>query len=349
MKKNYSKIVIVVVAICLFCVGFINYIIDPFYNYHGPMKGTKPVIYGEMYQNKGMAKYFEYDSLVTGTSMTEGFLASWFSEKFDCNAIKLPYAGGHMKDFDMLFETVFESKENVKNIFFGLDLYTLNSEPDTTRFEYPKYQISSNIFDDVEYLLNNDILANYSLKTYMVGKSPDYNFDMDNIYVWEDISTYGKDVALSNYVRPDIKIDVVEKEVTENIYLEKNLEVLCSYIENNPDTNFYVFYPPYSILYWDYMTRIKENNMQFYILEQASEKLLSYDNVQLYGFVTNKEIITNLDNYKDYTHYKQSINKYMVDCMGTDENRLTKENYKKVFEDFKNFVENYDYDSIFNE
>ena len=42
---------------------------------------------------------------------------------------------------------------------------------------------------------------------------------------------------------------------------KQNLEVnLCPYIEQNPDTMFYVFFPPYSILFWNDV--MQENHLE---------------------------------------------------------------------------------------
>lgn len=347
MEKNFYKIAILFIVIILLIIASINYIIDPFFNYH-KNDNLKPVIYGEMYQNSGMAKYFEYDTLITGTSMTEGFVQSWFSTKYNCNAIKLPYAGGNMKDFEMLFDNAYSSNNQIKNIFFGLDVYTMLTEYGTTRFEYEKYQISNNPFYDVEYLLNNNILFNYTLQSYIIGTSNSYNYNPDNNYVWEKYSNYGKEIVLESYSRPEINENEDSSyEMFEDENFELNLKSLCYFIENHPETTYYIFFPPYSILYWDSSVRTACVGTHLGALYKATQHLLKYDNVKLYGFIMNEDIITNLDNYKDYTHYKQDINRYMLESFDTSNDEITIENYQQKFEDFEELIYNYNYDKIF--
>ena len=84
------------------------------------------------------------------------------------------------------------------------------------------------------------------------------------------------------------------------------------------------------------------------LLERVYSKLLEYDNVELYYFQDDKDIITNLDNYRDYSHYKQAINYYMYSKMKKGEKRLTKDNYYDTLLNMFGYAMNYDYNSIFN-
>ena len=346
-EKLFYKLIVLFVILGLAIVGTINYLVDPFFVYHKPYFGLEPYVYGEMYQNLGMAKHFEYDTLVTGTSMTEGFVASWFDEKYDCNALKLPFAGGNMKDFTNLFDVSINNNNDIKRIFYGLDIYSLLVDPDSTRFEYEDYQLTNNPLSHLSYLLNNQILMKYGLQ--MVTRTQaGQKFDKDSMYVWESESQYGKEIVLNSYQRPDILEKRDENSVNQqelNYY--QNIDNLIYYIENYPNIEFYIFYPSYSILYWDFMTRIDEIDFELGILKSTTERLLSYDNVKLYGFIMNEDIITNLDNYKDYTHYKQDINRYMLESFDTSNDEINIGNYQQKFEDFEDLIYNYNYDEIF--
>lgn len=44
----------------------------------------------------------------------------------------------------------------------------------------------------------------------------------------------------------------------------------------------------------------------------AIEQLILYDNVKLFSFKNNFELICNLENYKDYAHYSEDINDNML-------------------------------------
>ena len=82
--------------------------------------------------------------------------------------------------------------------------------------------------------------------------------------------------------------------------LTQNIEPL---IQTHSDTEFVFYFVPYSILYWD--QEVREGNFDSTIdaVDYAMGALLKYDNVRIYFFHNEEDIITNLDNYKDYSHY----------------------------------------------
>ena len=118
---------------------------------------------------------------------------------------------------------------------------------------------------------------------------------------------------MHNYEQPEINPVETEKdgliERTE-VNLSRNI---LPFVEANPDTEFYFFFPPYSILYWNNVMR--ENTFEA-TMEQyryVAERLLQYDNARVFYFQTMDETL-NLSNYADYSHYKPAINKFMVEC-----------------------------------
>ena len=69
-------------------VGGVNYIVDPFQQYR--VKTFYPIAFtNERYQNAGLSKNFEYDSLILGTSMTENFILDEVEKKLNFNKTKV--------------------------------------------------------------------------------------------------------------------------------------------------------------------------------------------------------------------------------------------------------------------
>lgn len=65
--------------------------VDPYMHYHKPL--TDKFYYNinnQRSQNNGIVKHFEYDAIITGTSMTENFYASEVDRIFECKSIKVP-------------------------------------------------------------------------------------------------------------------------------------------------------------------------------------------------------------------------------------------------------------------
>ena len=82
-------------------------------------------------------------------------------------------------------------------------------------------------------------------------------------------------------------------------------------------------------------------------MEYAIEQLLEYDNVRIHFYHDRWEIVTNLDNYKDYSHYGKWINSWMTQAIAAGEGRLTRDNYAAVLEDMRTYIGAYDFDAFF--
>lgn len=93
------------------------------------------------------------------------------------------------------------------------------------------------------------------------------------------------------------------------------MELLVKRVEQHPDTMFYFFYPPYSMLWWDNMYRSGEQEQVMYAAGTSAERLLGYENVRMYYFQNDRDIILDLDQYMDPVHFTAEINQYMVEQM----------------------------------
>lgn len=128
----------------------------------------------------------------------------------------------------------------------------------------------------------------------------------------------------------------------------ENMKNVTKYIEKYPNTTFKIFFPPYSILDWDSANQTNLIDDKIAVTKQVMQDLLQYENVEMYYFQNIEEIVTNLNNYKDYSHYNEEINYYIFECMcKTGNHRITEQNYLEEIEKMYNLAVNYDYDKIF--
>ena len=92
---------LVLVSILLTVIGGTVYKIDPYFHFHKP--DTNQYYYkidDQRNQNDGISKHFEYNALLTGTSMIENFKTTEFDEIFGVDSIKVPYSGGTYKEIN---------------------------------------------------------------------------------------------------------------------------------------------------------------------------------------------------------------------------------------------------------
>lgn len=347
-SKNYVKKTIKYTLAVLFLIAMIMVIIDPFSHFHMPFWGFEAVATDERSALVGLAKNDSYDTALIGSSMSENFIDSWFEYgKFGNNAVKFCLQGAHFDDYEIILDEVITHPE-LKNVVFGLDNYILTDDPKEQEVTIPDYLYNNNIFDDSHYLWNKSALLEY-LPVFIINNIKE-NYSDDNAYVWENLFPYGRAAALASYMayRPEFPKD---REAYDTYFENADLFLskFTKYIEERPDVKFYIYAPPYSILFWDYSIQNGRLEAEICLLERVYSKLLEYDNVELYYFQNDYDIITDLNYYRDYSHYKQAINYRMYKCMREGKRKLTKENYYDTLLEMFEYASAYDYKSLFGE
>ena len=79
--------------------SYLVYRVDPFFHYHKPeVENYYYPLDNQRSQNDGIARHFDYNAIITGTSMIENFRTSDMDARFDCNTIKLPFSGAYYKE-----------------------------------------------------------------------------------------------------------------------------------------------------------------------------------------------------------------------------------------------------------
>ena len=346
-NKKFIKNTIIYSAVILIAIAVTVVIIDPFSHYHMPLFNMGTVATDERTSLIGIAKNDNYEVALVGSSMSENFIDSWFEDGyFGKSAVKLCFQGAHFDDYEIILDEVIKHPE-LKTVVFGLDNYILTDDPSEQEITIPEYLYNDKLTDDSHYLWNKSVVFEF-LPMFIINNILEKGSD-DNAYVWENLFPYGKDASIASYIsfRPE---GPKEREAYDTYFENADLFLskFTKYIEARPDVRFYVYVPPYSILFWDYSLLNGRLEAEICLLERVYSKLLEYDNVELYYFQDDKDIITNLDNYRDYSHYKQAINYYMYSKMKKGEKRLTKDNYYDTLLNMFGYAMNYDYNSIFN-
>lgn len=320
MKKNpFRKMIllfgILAISALLLAAALVVYV-DPFFHYHKPLKGFPYLVDNQLSQNPGMAKNMEYDSVILGSSMTVNFQTTWFEELMGLKTIKLSYSSAYPKDQANIMEIIFNNSKDrgenpVRVVFLGVDVITYTGDVEETKYPIPEYLYDDNLLNDINYVFNKDVLLNYVLRPLA---DPDPT-DLSNVYAsWWTEEYYSEEWVLHNYVSPE----QVEESIPPESFVqsaEKNLtRNICPYIEEHPETEFVVFFPPYSILFWNDVQ--KENHLDATIetYRYISNRLNKYENVKVYFFPDQEGIICDLNNYADYSHYHPRFNRYMAEC-----------------------------------
>ena len=169
----------------------------------------------------------------------------------------------------------------------------------------------------------------------------------DNYSNWMQGRAFGKKAVLDSYNRTFSNDEASAFDKNDRKRLKDNLlQNIVSIVEENPNVQFYMFIPPYSICWFD--EHIKDGSMQelFSAMEYEIELLTPYKNVHLFSFFDAYDVVLDLDNYCDNGHYGEWVNSQILQWMNNGEHQLTSENFKLFCSQVKDFYLNYDYDTI---
>lgn len=336
---------------------------DPFFHYHAPLEQyTYPQkeypASNERYLNDGISRNFSYDGIITGTSMAENFRTSEADKLFDAHFIKVCYAGAKYKEINDNLKRAYHAGKNIKYIIRALDYKDLILDKDAydETFNYPYYLYNDNPFDDVSYVLNKSVLLNETMnvkKPWAVNDSTanDSAINFDTYGNWNTYhgQEFGAWHVLATYqLRDTPKPPQPFTEEDKQMLLDNLRQNVTELVSEHPETTYYLFFPPYSICYWDLLNNEGEIDRHIAAEQLAIEQLLQYPNIKLYSFCDNFELVCNLDDYKDLYHYGEWINSRILEWMANEEHLLTKDNYQAYLNNIRNFYYSYDYASLHN-
>lgn len=347
-SKKYVQTVLISTLLMITLFATIIALIDPYFHYHKPLSGLSYPLNNERYQNDGIVKHFDYDTIITGTSITENFKTTEFDSLFGVNSIKTSFQGTGYKEIDQNIRRGISANKNIKYVLRSLDSTRLIADKDEVEKDSsPTYLFDNNLLNDVNYVLNKDVMLNDTYRVLQNTKNGIPTTSFDEYANWNASQTFGRDATLSSYSRSaptSTKAELSPKEI--KMIHENIAQNVIATANENPDITFYLFFPPYSICSWDILYR--EGKIEYSIAAEqiATMDLLKCNNIKLFSFNNNYSLICDLDNYKDYVHYGEWVNSDMLQWMRNDQYRLTTENVQEYFDSIFSFYTSYDYENI---
>ncbi len=321
--------------------------VDPFCHYHKPLRGYDYSTADQaQYVNPGLIKTFDYDGVITGTSMTDNFKTSEAENLFGGKFIKVPLCGGYFKDINYQINETYALGKHPQYVIRSLDIASIAADKDTAARDIDTldYLYNDDIFDDVDYLFNFDVF--YRIVELMKHPKADdgVSFDFDKYCSW-DYPT-GKDAVKAVYSTgylPEKTVFTSEdrEQLLENIHCN-----ITDVANAHPETTFICFFPPYSICVWARLHTAGSLQWTIDADRILAEELLKCPNIKLFGFDNHYDMICNLDNYRDAFHYSADINSEILKMMANGTSMLTPDNYEDYFNEIEHFYGEYDYSRI---
>jgi hypothetical protein len=318
-----------------------NYIVDPYQFYRQPRIYEVSYFDNQRIQNPGLARNYNYDSAIIGTSMTENFVGDRVSQVLGGSYIKLSISGSSAREQNLILNVALKHRE-LKNIIWGIDFGSLKGDSnrvENEQFSFPYYLYDDNPLNDILYLINKDTLMD-SFKVIYQKKDVHMTNNLNDLNVWGHNFLYGEEQVKASYDTM-MNLPILWEEYTYE-YLENNFNInVLPILKKEDNTYFQLYFPPYSIYHMklfeekgvlDDFLRFKE-----YLVEATKD--LNY--VELYDFQDLDEITMYLNYYKDTSHHSPEVNEIILEAMALGQHRLTETNVQEKNKRLKEQVRTY--------
>ena len=291
-------------------------VFDPCFYYRLPPEG-EGIYFSERCQMAGLIRNVPADTVVMGTSMAANYRKSHIEEVFGGTGLRVTLPDGYLSEFDQAMGLLFR-EQSPERVLFGLDLNILVRDESGLTASMPGYLYDANPLNDLQYLLNKDMLY-YSVYAPLARRWGEGQ-TLDEGFTWDEGIWWNHMTAMENYHRPDIAAETLPPDAfRENV--AENLAVVQGWIEAHPEVDAY-----------------------FDAIAQVCETLLPYENVRLYGFLMDEEIVEDLDNYCDYIHHSGDVSDTLLRKIAAGEDELTAETWEAAVSAWRQHVDAIDFE-----
>ena len=322
-RKRWCLLTTAMLVLSLGLIVALVIIVDPFEIYHRALFYNPPYeSETQMYAGAGVAKSYTYDAIIVGSSMTENCRPSVFDDALGGRFVTLSMNAGQSLDHAKMMEIAFRTHD-VQRVVYGMDFFSFSLYYTNQKAKTPDYLYDDNLFNDVRYWFNKDVLFSRIPKALACIGTPDENLTRDSMYCWDPPEIPGEanlraQVNLSAPIPQQAQ--TARGESMASLGLEHNL---LPFIREHRDTTFTVFFPPYSLLYW--AGQAVQGTLDTCIAQKnlMAQTLLAEPNVELFDFQAHFDWVENYDLYFDLIHYISSVNDEMAYMMAENTCRIT--------------------------
>lgn len=312
MKKHklYIKFFFLISLFISTAITTLNYIIDP-YEFYNKSTIVKPLYKDAVAMSPGLIKNYNFDCALIGSSMSQNFLISDLNISLKKQCIKNTLGGITANEMNKIINLHIENGK-ANSFLLNIDFFSFRGNPERVRQNFIYYLYDEKLLTPIKYLLNFDTtLKSIQLVVlHLLDKQTD-EMNFNECFSWYKNKIFSEKSVIKSY---DIEVN---KEFNKDAYtlanLNKSFDVnIFKVISKNKNKKFILFLPPYSIMHWYLIKEQKWLSTAFNFRKHIHNKIKNLENVTLYDFQAEEEIIINLKNYRDTSHYSPDINIWMI-------------------------------------
>jgi len=158
LARKWLKKCVIALGGSILLIVALYFVFDPYFHFHKPFSFISYRLYEERYINDGISRHFDYDAIITGTSMAQNFKTSEMDALFGTQSVKETFSGGGYLELSQNLERALERNDELKTVVWAIDYNGLIRDKDWTQYDgYPTYLYDDNPWNDTSYVFNKSI------------------------------------------------------------------------------------------------------------------------------------------------------------------------------------------------
>ncbi len=323
-------------ALMLIVVAVLNWKIDPFQQYRlAPADEARFPRALQRYINPGLAKHAEYDFVITGSSLMENYHLPEVDRLCGVRSINLATSAMAAYEQRKILEVALKHRAP-KRVVMTLDFNSFAPPPNESLPDIPDplplYLYDDNIFNDFRYLINGSVAVR-SMSIARGVRVGNYSTDFNRAWSWEHEVQFARKRVLNNIDPANINLRFKQGPRTASRMRESFDVNIARLIEQYPNTEFNIVFPPYSIVVWADFVQRGQLEVSLEFKRHVFQRLGRLANARIFDMQWDTDIIQNLDHYADIYHFSPEIGGRLLDaaCHNNPRYRVDAESHR-VFE-----------------
>ena len=316
-----------VLAIALGLAGAViafNAWVDPFQQYRKAERFPARFYNAwQRYENPGLAKHYDYDRIVTGSSLMECVIPADVDAVMGGKTINLSISAQTAHDAGQLLGAALRTGKP-RHIIMNLDYNAFSGAPDRSGFTepFPYYMYDERLWNDLPYLLGVGTLRK-SLETVLGMKWSRFTSDATRMWYWMDGHQFFAAKAVQGLDPSNLNARFRQPARTlegMKASFEANLAPL---IEKYPNTRFTFVYAPYANLVWLDFQQRGQLDVTLDFRAWLFERVRAHPTVEIFDFHAEPAIVMDLDHFTDIYHYSPQLSRSLIAAMAEGRYKLT--------------------------
>jgi hypothetical protein len=281
------------------------------------------------------------DHAVVGTSIVQDFDEAYYKGKTGQDIARYLLTGGTAYEQRRMIETLLTSDTPPKTIIWGIAPTSFfTSELDSIRWsQFPEYLFTKNP-SALQYVFSFQTF--YRLLRQLPARLNDQTQTAAQRFTTDtNAMPLGRDHIYKTYCGP-LKDERIAR-LGEYDYTMIEAQIMTNMIPvitAHPDTQFILFFPPYSLVQFIEFDKAKALGEVFRFRTAIAQSVKDIPNVTLYDFGSDQTLISDDDDHRDSIHYGAKTTRAMIDDIQTGKNKITNDDIERKNAQLKKLIEN---------